>query len=69
MQTVEHNIPRRCRVDLLTPEELKIRDTMIALEAMVAHPLLTDAVSLLSEARNKLADYIELDSTKNFQSS
>ncbi len=34
--THDRDLPRRCYVDLLTPEELLIRDAVIAVEKMVA---------------------------------
>lgn len=52
--------PRRCRIDLQTPAELAIRQAMLAVEVAGAHPLMTDAVMLLDQARNKVADYVEL---------
>lgn len=51
---------RRCRLDHNSPEELKIRDAILAVEAMGAHPLLTEAVVLLQAARDKVADFQEL---------
>jgi len=53
------DIPRRCRVNLLTPAELSIRQAIVAVELVGAHPLLTDAVNLLSQAKDKVADYID----------
>ena len=54
-------IPRRARIDLQTPAEKAIRDAVIAVEAVGAHPLLTDAVVLLSRAQERVADYLEAD--------
>ena len=59
MQIVEHGIPRRARLDLHTPAEMAIRTAVLEVEAVGAHPLLTDAVILLSQAREKVADYEE----------
>lgn len=61
MQIVDYGIPRRSRIDLHTPAEAAIRAAVHAVEAAGAHPLLTDAVNLLSEAGNKVADFVELD--------
>lgn len=55
------NIPRRIRLDLNTPAELAIRAAIIAVEEAGCHPLLTDAVNLLSEAREKVADFVDLE--------
>lgn len=62
MQVDENGIARRYRVDLCTPAELAIREAMLAVEKAGAHLLLTEAVLLLEQARNKVADYVELDS-------
>lgn len=58
MQTV-NGIPRRRRVDLYTPAETAIRNAIIAVEAAGADVRLTDAVMLLSQAAEKVADYVE----------
>lgn len=60
MQMVE-GFPRRSRIDLHTPAEAAIRHAVQVIEAMDAHPLLTDAVVLLQEAKDKVADYVERD--------
>lgn len=60
MQLRPDGIPRRCDLTLMTPAELAIRDAVLAVEAAGAHPLLTDAVVLLGEAQNKVADFVEL---------
>lgn len=53
------NIPRRIRIDLLSPAETAIRNAMLAVEDMAADPLLTEAVTLLGQAREKVADYVD----------
>jgi hypothetical protein len=53
-------IPRRSCVELMTPEELAIREAVIAVEKLGAHPFLTDAVILLGRAQNKVADFVDL---------
>lgn len=50
---------RRIRVDLLTPAELAIRAAVLVVEEAGAHPLLTDAVILLQQAREKVADWVD----------
>lgn len=60
MKTI-NGIPRRNRIDLNTPAEMAIRHAMAAVESAGAHPLLTDAVMLLGDAHNKVADFVELD--------
>ena len=46
-------IPRRIRIDLMTPGELAICNAIDAVEAMGADVRLTEAVILLSQAREK----------------
>ena len=53
------DFPRRQCVNLLTPEETFIRDAIDKVESLGAHPLLTDVVVLLGQAKDKLADYLE----------
>jgi hypothetical protein len=53
--------PRRARIDMLTPAEAAIRAAVDAVERAGAHPLLTEAVILLSEAQERVADYVELE--------
>jgi hypothetical protein len=55
-----YNTPRRIRLDLYTPAEVAIRAAVIAVEEAGAHPLLTDAVVLLQQAKEKVADFVEL---------
>lgn len=52
-------IPRRARIDLMTQAELAIRDVSFIVEHIGCHPLLTEAVILLSQAREKVADYVD----------
>lgn len=52
-------INRRCRREMLTSTELMICNAMDAVESLGAHPLLTDTVILLAEARVRVADWIE----------
>lgn len=53
--------PRRDRIDLNTPAELAIRAAVDAVEMAGCHPLLTDAVNILTAAREKVADFVELE--------
>src|SRR5690349_2059222 len=50
---------RRIDIQRLTPAETAIRNAMIAVEEVGADPLLTDAVILLQQARDKVADYVD----------
>lgn len=51
--------PRRACIDQYHPSEKAIRDALIAVESLGADPLLTDAVTLLSQAQSKVADWLE----------
>lgn len=52
-------IPRRVRLDLITPAERAIYDAVQAVEALVADVRLTDAVILLGAARESVADFVD----------
>lgn len=51
--------PRRANIDKLVPAERAIYDAMIAVEAMGADERLTRAVTLLGDAMNAVADYVD----------
>lgn len=53
--------PRRAWLDYLTPIETAIWITIQDVEEMGCHPFLTEAVILLQQAREKIADFVELD--------
>lgn len=55
----ENKIPRRIRLDLSEPAELAIRKAVDEVEKVGASIGLTKAVSLLHEARELVADYID----------
>lgn len=57
---MNNDIPRRIRIDLMTPEELAIYNMVGEVEKLGAHPLLTDCVVLLGDARQKLAEWVDL---------
>lgn len=59
MQMID-GFPRRNRVDLATPAEAAIRKAMHEVEIAGCDILLTDAVILLDQAREKVADFVEL---------
>lgn len=54
-----NDIPRRARIDLMAPAELAIRNAVQAVEEMPPHVLLTEAVTLLGKAKDKVADFVE----------
>jgi hypothetical protein len=56
---VENDVPRRCKVELMTPTELAIRQAKLAVEEMPADVLLTEATNLLSQAGDKVADFVD----------
>lgn len=54
-----NDFPRRSRLDLNTPAEKAIYDAMQEVEKMAADERLTDAVELLQQAHDKVADYVD----------
>lgn len=54
-----NDFPRRIQLQLNEPVELSIRNAMSEVEKMGADILLTDAIFLLGQAFNKVADYID----------
>jgi hypothetical protein len=55
----ENEIPRRCYINKLTPTELSIYECLGKVEELGADPLLTEVSELLSQARSKLADWVD----------
>ena len=53
------SIPRKIRLDLATPPEVAIRAAMTAVESMSAHPRLSRAGLLLSQALDLVSDYVD----------
>lgn len=63
-KTPKHNVmvdgfPRRCRLDLSEPAETAISIAIQEVEKMDAHPMLTHAVILLGDARDKVSDFVD----------
>ena len=54
-----NDIPRRNRINQLTPAELAIRAAILEVEKLGAHPALTDAVVALGEAQSSVADFVD----------
>ena len=52
-------IPRRNRINLLTPVEKAAYDLTQAVEDLGCDLLLTDAIIYLGQARDKIADFVE----------
>lgn len=61
---MENETPRRNRIDQFFPQEKLIFDAMQEVEKMPADVLLTDAVNLLQQAREKVADFIDSEEGK-----
>ena len=55
----DSQIPRRIRLDLSEPAELAIRNAVDEVEKIGADVRLTNAINLLNEARELVADYID----------
>lgn len=51
--------PRRAMLAQMIPTERAIRDCVTRVEALGAHPLLTDAVVKLAEAQRCVADWYD----------
>lgn len=58
-------IPTRCDRSLMTPAELRITEAMYAVEMAGGSVALTDAVNLLSKARDRVADHVEEGATRD----
>ena len=54
------NMPRRRDINLMTPAELAIRNATIIVEEAGCDPLLTEAVVLLEQAQEKVADFVDM---------
>jgi hypothetical protein len=52
-------VPTRCDQSLMTPAELAITAAMQSVEAAGASDALTEAVTLLAKARDRVADHVE----------
>lgn len=61
--------PRRSMLNLNTKEEIQIYYVMLAIEKLPADPLLTDCVTLLGQAKNKLSDWVDANPNKQTASS
>lgn len=59
MGETNYQFPRRNNIDRLTPAERAIYDATQAVEALPADVRLTEAVILLGQARDKVADYVD----------
>lgn len=58
-EAAHRDLPRRCYLDLLTPAERSIFDAIQAVETLPADVRLTDAVVLLGQAKDKVADFVD----------
>lgn len=54
-----YTTPRRAMLSQMIPIERAIRDCVARVEALGAHPLLTDAVVKLAEAQRAVADWYD----------
>lgn len=55
----ELQVPRRACLESMTPAERAIYDAMQSVEHLGGDPLLTDAVTKLSDAQALVADWLE----------
>jgi len=58
-QPLPSTLPRRIQLNRLTVEELALRQAVMMVEAIGAHPHLTSCVIALQQARDHLADYVD----------
>lgn len=63
VQRDENGTPRRNQLNKFTAKEMELYDIMQNIEKLGAHPLLTDVINLIDQARYKLADWVELPNT------
>jgi hypothetical protein len=59
-----NGIPRRIQLDHCTSAELAIVNAVNEVEKLGADVLLTDAVVLLQQARDKVADFVDAQDKK-----
>lgn len=59
MKLNKHGLPRRNDINLHSQAEKAIRQAIFEVEAAGADPRLTDAVVLLGQAKEKVADFVE----------
>jgi hypothetical protein len=59
MKLNKNGFPRRSTLEAMTPEETAIYNCIQAVEMLGAHPLLTECVIKLGEAKDKLSDWID----------
>jgi len=57
-------LPRRIRLDKHTPAEKAITEAMNAVEEAGCDVLLTEAVVMLAEARDKVSDFVDRELDK-----
>lgn len=59
METENNSIPRRNRIDLMHPIELDIHSVILEIEKLGTHTALTNAIILLSKAKDHVSDYVD----------
>lgn len=57
---VTRYVPRRNDISRFTPAEKAMREAVLEVEKAGCHPLLTEAVILLQQARDKVSDFVDL---------
>lgn len=69
MMTRKDGIARRCDTLLQTKAELAIGEAIRRVEAMGAHPDLTEIVVGLSNLKDKIANYVEQEPNEHMSNS
>lgn len=59
LPTISAELPRRCHMELMTPAELAIHEAIEKVENAGVDVRLTDAVVLLSQAKVRVADFVD----------
>jgi hypothetical protein len=63
----ENEIPRRMRLDLKRPAELAIYNAMQEVEKIGADIRLTEAITLLSKAKDLVSDFIDVPCVHDYK--
>lgn len=62
-ENISDTFPRRSYVDKMTPAELAIYQAMVEVEKLPPDERLTQAMILLGQAREQVADYVDAQPT------
>jgi len=60
---MSNKIPRRCQAEKMIDEEIAIQKVINIVEDAGCDPLLTDAICLLAQAKEKVSDWYDKNTT------